>query len=179
MLIGRGRNILASLLVRSLYLTIFLIIALPAILGNTIANAETRNGIKSQGWRGTVRQTLQYTCGHALLASMSLASPEATTELQLVNYSQLPHEPLTLAEFQDIAIGISHPGVWLATKTKSVLPHHPVVLHLSEPRHHYVLLVADTSQFATIIDPENGVLTLSRDKLQSRWSGYFYAFTDS
>lgn len=128
------------------------------------------------GWRDSVRQTLHYSCGPALLASSAQAAGATISEFELIHKANIDEAGITLAEFRRLASGIGWHGNWYVGLYSNLLSTElPVAVHISVPVHHFVLIHFLTDSHVLIEDPASGFRNVNRRLFEKWWSGYFYA----
>lgn len=127
------------------------------------------------GWLDSVRQTRQYSCGPALLASIARANNIGFSELHLVNIADIHHGGITLAEFRRLAFEIGWSGNWFAGTYDNLLSIElPIAAHINSPNDHFVLVHYLHSSHVVIEDPDKGFNYMNRAAFENAWSGYFY-----
>lgn len=138
---------------------------------------ESRNEDESTtGWGSTIRQTMDNSCGPAILASMANILTRQVTEFQMIARANIHESGISLSEFSSIAEHVGWPGDWFVGSLEHLYyGTFPIPVHLSQPQNHFVLLHNISNQYATFEDPVSGVTTISLKRFASRWTGYFYA----
>ncbi len=109
------------------------------------------------------RQPGEDSCGQSVAAALTGRFPDATGEMSLLDMEKA---------LLDSGIQ-SHP---IELRLEELLPiarrNYPVVMLLSKPAWHYVLLIGESSGMAVIADPSEGTIAQETARLSERFSGW-------
>lgn len=127
------------------------------------------------GWTGVVRQTEQFSCGPALIATLNNHLHRSTSEGMVLSVADLQLTGITLAEFQRLSHFFDIPGSWYSGDWETFRAHDPVLAaHWNNPVGHFVSVLAIQDDSVVVLDPARGIIVVHPEKFREHWSGYFY-----
>lgn len=128
------------------------------------------------GWSDTIKQTQQFSCGPALVASLSRLAGLVASEYSVLADSVMTETGISLAEFQRLLNDSGFPGSWYAGNWSNLTTHPAAIAaHFTDSIGHFVGILSIHEPYILVIDPSHGKQLLHQTSFQERWSGFYYA----
>ena len=122
-------------------------------------------------------QATPASCGPAVVSTLLRWAGRPIPEAELLRFTALRADGITLSEFARLADAYDLPGSWydVARRDLGRLPR-PFVAHLRSAGGHFVVVTALDRRFAVVADPARGMVIAPRAGLEQSWSGRAFLF---